>query len=92
MPSTVYRDRDPHWDELLKQLLDDGIIDSRQPFDKDFTKTGRNKADVRPGVRLERVWGIEEATTLDEQDALVDQIKQAFAEALTCFGTTPKAV
>jgi hypothetical protein len=92
LPSTVYRDRDPHWDDLLTQLLDAGIIDSRQPFDKDFTKTGRNKADVRPGLRLERVWDIDEATTLDEQDALVDQIKQAFAEALACFGTTPKAV
>lgn len=92
LTATAYREREPRWDDLLTRLLDAGVVDSRQPFDKEFTNTGRNKADVRPGVRLERVWDLDEATALDEDGRLSEQIEEAFAEALSCFGTTPEAV
>lgn len=88
---TVYRppsDRD--WDTLLKDLSWAGVIADREAFDRDFTQTKRTKADVRPGLRLNRVWGLHEAQQLDEDGQLVTQLRDAYQSVLGCFSALPK--
>lgn len=79
--STVYRP--PHnrgWDELLALLERAGIIDDRRSFEKDFVKTNRNRADVRPGLQLYRVWDLEDATQLDDEGRLVGAVRAAYEQ------------
>lgn len=85
--ATVYRPpQEPDWDSLLSKLAEAGIVASREDFDQDFVETGRNKADVRPGVRLDRTWPLERAIGLDDAGKLVDEISDAFGAAMQCFG------
>jgi hypothetical protein len=86
LPTTVYRDREPNWDDFLSKLSDEGIIASREAFDHDFVRTGRNKADVRPGLELSRVWSIAEATDLDDRAELKGDVREAFFRARERFG------
>lgn len=91
---TVYRpgttlDGRRTWDEFLEALLTAGIIGSREPFDRDFVETNRNKADVRPGLEIFREWSLEAATELDETAALRAQLQQAYEQTLTVFDQTP---
>ena len=82
----VYRPpRDHSWDELLDLLESNGIIGDRTSFEKDFIKTGRNQADVRPGLMLYRVWDLEEATHLDDEQELVGDVRAAYEQALKAF-------
>jgi hypothetical protein len=80
---TVYRPgtHANDWDSLLEELLEQGVISSREPFDRDFTQTNRTKADVRPGFQIFRMWSMEEATALDDTDALLAQVRYAYEEA-----------
>jgi hypothetical protein len=51
-------------------------------FDKEFTETKRNYANVRPGLRLYRDWPLAEAIELDETPALCEEVKDAYARGL----------
>ena len=73
------------WDELLERLLAAGIIASRDAFDRDFTETNRNKADVRPGLEIFREWPLEAAAELDEAGALRPQLAEAYEQTLLAF-------
>lgn len=85
--ATVYRPpQEPDWDSLLGKLAEADIIASRDDFNEDFVETGRNKADVRPGVRLDRAWPLERAIELDDADELVGEVSGAFGAAMRCFG------
>lgn len=77
---------EPDWDSLLTQLMEDGIIDSRTDFDDDFTATGRNYADVRPGLQLYREWLFSEAIELDDGSDLLEQIRESYRTGLRAIG------
>jgi hypothetical protein len=73
------------WDELLDTLLAAGIVDSREAFDRDYSNTNRNRADVRPGLEIFAEWPLDRATELDETAALREQLAQAYEQTLTAF-------
>jgi hypothetical protein len=91
LAKTVYRPGsqkhpDRNWDDLLVRLSEAGIIASREAFDRDFANTNRNKADVRPGLEIYRHWPLEDAGRLDEEEALVKELGEAFELTLLTFG------
>jgi hypothetical protein len=92
--STVYRPEtvsggQRSWDELLGRLQDAGIVEDRKAFDRDFTGTNRNKADVRPGLEVFREWPVETAAALDETGELRREVEEAFTATLATFGSGP---
>ncbi len=88
--TTVYRPKDPKhpdhdWDGLLDRLSEAGIIASREAFDRDFVRTNRNKADVRPGFEIYRYWPKQEAERQDESGKLVKDLREAFELTVSTF-------
>lgn len=79
---------EPDWDSLLSRLKAEGIIAGRDDFDADFTNTGRNYADVRPGLQLYREWPMPEAIELDEGPALLQQVRESYEKGLQAIGGT----
>lgn len=79
------------WDELLDALLAGGIAGSTEAFDRDFVETNRNKADVRPGLEIFRVWPLDVAGELDETGELRAQLADACMRVLAAFQPTPAA-
>lgn len=71
------------WDSLLSQLLADGMIASRDPFDHDIAEKGWTQAQVRPGLFLGRDWSIEDSEPLDETHVLVQEVRAVFQQILS---------
>jgi hypothetical protein len=69
------------WPEYFDWLVEKQVAvpTDRDEFDRHFTDTSRMTATPRPGLEVARVWQIAEAEDLDERDALVSQVADAFA-------------
>ena len=76
-------DWDDYWDWLLEHKI--AAPEDRERFARDFDNTRRQDATPRPGLRLARSWGLEEAEALDARGALVRAVRQELQTALTAL-------
>lgn len=77
------------WDKYWEWLLEHGLAvpNDRGDFRRHFDDTQRQDATPRPGLRLQRAWGLQEAEALDdERGRLVNAVRSALIEVIDALG------
>ena len=79
------------WGRFWKWLEKNGMAapEDRAEFDRHFTATGRAKASPRPGLRLVRHWGLNDAERLDVRGRLASEVGTALQLALRALSEVP---
>lgn len=74
----------PAWSRTIETLIADRIMRpaDRVGFDESFTKTNRNAASPRPGLKMTRRWPVAAA----RQEEFAETLRQALREVVTALG------
>lgn len=88
--------------EVWPWLLEQGLAQPSEDDELDafIDRLGRRKAYLRPGIAIRRTWPLAEAEQLDDDGALVGQVRESINAVLACLdepllapaGTAPQAI
>ena len=80
--------KEEHFEELLGMLEAHGFINEtdRENFDEYFLQTNRSSVNVCPGMSMQFRWPLEDASRMDDQGVLKDEVAARVTEAVAVWG------